>query len=88
MQHLSLPSQLGAMLRGARKSAGLSQATLASRINLSQKRLSALERDSASLSVEQMLALCSALGLEVWVQPRQPGAPQTAASAPSDAPEW
>lgn len=82
-QALSLPEQFGPVLRGARKSAGMSQAVLAQRIGLSQSRLSSLEQDPRSLSLEQLLGLCSALGLELMVQPR-------ALPSPSDpgAPEW
>jgi DNA-binding XRE family transcriptional regulator len=44
-QKLSLSSQLGPILRGARKAASLSQADLAKRTGLSQKRVSSLELD-------------------------------------------
>ncbi len=82
-QILSLPEQFGPVLRAARKASGLSQAALGQRIGLSQSRLSALEQDPRSLSLEQLLGLISALGLELQVQSRAfPGVP---AGAP---PEW
>lgn len=59
--------QLGAMLQAARKAQGLTQSALASRIGLSQSRVSHLELNANELSVEQVLAWCAALGLELAV---------------------
>ena len=74
---MSLPShplvtagQLGAMLQAARKAQGLTQSALASRIGLSQSRVSHLELNAHELSVEQLLAWCGALGLELAVGTR------------------
>lgn len=67
-QKLSLPSQLGPMLRSARKLASLSQADLGVRIGLSQKRVSSLELDPSSMTVSQLLAITAELGLEVMLQ--------------------
>jgi len=67
-QLLSLPSQFGPMIRATRKNAGLTQAHVAQRMGLSQKRISAIEQDPSSLSFDQMLRLCSVLGLEILVQ--------------------
>jgi HTH-type transcriptional regulator/antitoxin HipB len=63
-------SQLGTMLRSARKGAGLTQAQLASRLGLSQARLSELELAPGSISVEQLLALCAQLGLQLQLAVR------------------
>ena len=63
-QELSLPSQLGPILRGARKGASLSQAELGARVGLSQKRISSLEL----LTVVQLLTITAELGLEVMLQ--------------------
>ena len=57
--------QLGSMLLAARKAQGLTQSALASRIGLSQSRVSHLELNAHELSVEQLLAWCAALGLEL-----------------------
>ncbi len=62
--------QLGAMLQAARKAQGLTQSALASRIGLSQSRVSHLELNAHELSVEQLLAWCAALGLELAVGTR------------------
>lgn len=70
-QILSLSRQLGPLLQSARKSAGLSQTALAQRLGISQSRVSAMELDPGSISVEQLLALLAALNHEVLVQPKQ-----------------
>lgn len=58
------------MLQAARKTQGLTQSALASRIGLSQSRVSHLELNAHELSVEQLLAWCAALGLELAVGTR------------------
>ena len=67
---LVTPGQLGAMLLAARKTQGLTQSALAARIGLSQSRVSHLELNAQELSVEQLLAWCAALGLELAVGTR------------------
>jgi len=62
--------QLGRVLQSARKARGLSQAEVGTRLDLSQKRISALENDPASISVDQLLKLCAALGLELAIGAR------------------
>ena len=62
---LLTPGQLGSMLQAARKSQGLTQSALAARIGLSQSRVSHLELNAHELSLEQLLAWCAALGLEL-----------------------
>ncbi|MEW9625808.1 helix-turn-helix domain-containing protein [Rhodanobacter geophilus] len=64
---LVTPSQLGSMLQAARKARGMTQSALADRIGLSQSRISHLEQNPHDLSVGQLLAWCSALGLELAV---------------------
>ncbi len=70
--------QLGAMLQAARRAQGLTQSALASRIGLSQSRVSHLELHAQELSVEQLLAWCAALGLELAVGSRDSAAVSTA----------
>lgn len=62
--------QLGSMLQAARKAQGLTQSALASRIGLSQSRVSHLELNAHELSVEQLLAWCAALDLELAIGTR------------------
>lgn len=83
-QVLSVADQVGPLVQAARKSAGLSQTALAGRLGLSQSRMSAMELDPSSINVEQLLALLSALNLELVVQTK-PGANSDKASAK---PEW
>lgn len=66
--------QLGSMLQAARKAQGLTQSALAGRIGLSQSRVSHLELNAHQLSVEQLLAWCAALGLELAVGTRDSAA--------------
>jgi HTH-type transcriptional regulator/antitoxin HipB len=65
------------MLLAARKAQGLTQSALASRIGLSQSRVSHLELNAHELSVEQLLAWCAALGLELAVGARGKAAVST-----------
>jgi HTH-type transcriptional regulator/antitoxin HipB len=69
------------MLQAARKAQGLTQSALASRIGLSQSRVSHLELNADQLSVEQLLAWCAALGLELAVGSRSNAAASTGSKA-------
>ena len=60
--------QLGQLLLSARKHQGLSQAELASRLGLSQARISQLEQQPHTITALQLLQLTSVLGLELLVQ--------------------
>lgn len=69
-QPIITAAQLGLQLQNARKGRRLSQDQLALRVGLSQSRLSELERTPGDLSVNQLLALCSQLGLQLTLQRR------------------
>lgn len=69
-QILSLSRQLGLLFQAARKSADLPQMALAQRLGTSQSRVSTMELDPGSSSMEQLLALLAALNHEVLVQPK------------------
>ncbi|RST50019.1 helix-turn-helix domain-containing protein [Variovorax sp. MHTC-1] len=69
-QVLSVPSQLGPLIKSARKDAGLSQEKLAKRLGISQSRMSHMELNPGSVSLEQLLAIFGVLGLEVMVGTR------------------
>jgi len=78
------PAGLGEILQSARKASGLTQAQAAARIGIGQPRLSALETTgTASISLDQMLALLALYDLELCVQTRG-----TAASGGAEQPEW
>ena len=84
-QILAVPSQLGPLLKAARKQAGLSQAGLAQRLQISQSRMSHMELNPGTISLEQLLSIFSALDLEVLVGSRpassKPGQAQSAGAA-------
>ena len=67
-QTIVTAAQLGTLLHGARKSRKLTQSKLAARLGISQSRLSDLERMPGSLSVDQLLALCGQLGLQLSLE--------------------
>lgn len=71
------------MLQAARKAQGLTQSALASRIGLSQSRVSHLELNAHELSVEQLLAWCAALDLELAI-----GTRGSAAVSPIQTTDW
>lgn len=83
-QVLSVPSQLGALLKAARKEAGISQVRLAERLGISQSRMSHMELNPGSLSLEQLLAIFGVLGLEMVVGSKKPA--PAGSKAPSQ--EW
>lgn len=70
-------ASLGRILQSARKSKGLNQTQLAARVGVSQARMSALEREPGTISVDQLLAMCSSLGLQLSIGPRDAGAAPT-----------
>ncbi len=64
-QPLVTALQLGQLLKTARKYRHLTQAELASRLGLSQNRVSYLEQHPDELSFKQLLTWCTATGLEL-----------------------
>lgn len=83
-QVISTEKQLGQLLQGQRKSCGLTQGQLAQQAGISQERLSVLELNPGRITIERLLRLAGALGLELVVQGK---------AAPADKPstektEW
>jgi len=72
--------QIGATLAARRKALDLSQTEVASRLGLSQNRLSELESRPETMTTEQLLALANVLGLEMTLAVR--------GAAPSSKVEW
>ncbi len=70
MQGITTVRQVGALLSARRKQLALTQAQVASKIGLSQNRLSVLESKPGSLTVEQLVALLQVLGLTMQVDER------------------
>ena len=71
-QVIQAPSQLGVLLRGARRKRGMSQQELALKAGgTSQNRLSQLELQTGRFTVERLLLMLAALDLELVVRPRE-----------------
>jgi HTH-type transcriptional regulator/antitoxin HipB len=75
-------TQLGRMLQSARKARKLSQAAVGARLGLSQKRVSALELDPGSISVDQLLRWSAAVGLTLEIGTKPHSDQPVAANAP------
>jgi HTH-type transcriptional regulator / antitoxin HipB len=71
-QILTHSAQLGQILAKRRRAAKVSQRTLAAKLAISQNRLSEIETNPSSLTVERLLQLVNLLGLELIIQDRLP----------------
>jgi HTH-type transcriptional regulator/antitoxin HipB len=92
-QPLLTATQLGQLLRAARKQRGLTQAEVGARLGLSQNRVSHLEGHADELSVKQLLTWCAVVGLELSVAqrlaiPSEAVGPEAQGSAATTPPEW
>jgi HTH-type transcriptional regulator / antitoxin HipB len=83
-QTISTPYQMGQILSACRRRAGLTQAEAASRLGVTQSRISALEADSGSLTLNQLLTLFGTYDLQLQVQDKGSSAP----ASPASSPEW
>ena len=63
------PTQLASQLRALRKARGLSQTELGAMLGVGQTRVTRIERDPTAISVEQLLALLNALGVQMVLRP-------------------
>jgi HTH-type transcriptional regulator/antitoxin HipB len=89
-QPLLTSTQLGQLLRAARKRRGLTQAEVGARLGLSQNRVSHLEGHADELSAKQLLTWCAVVGLELTMAERQTHMPQAgeAGLRTGTSPEW
>ena len=71
-QPLVTALQLGQLLKAARNRRKLSQASVASRLGLSQNRVSYLELHPDEISFKQLLAWCSVVGMALHLGERSP----------------
>jgi HTH-type transcriptional regulator/antitoxin HipB len=71
-QVLTHSAQLGQILATRRRAFKLSQRALATKLAISQNRLSEIETNPGSLTVERLLELANLLGLEIVIQDRPP----------------
>jgi len=83
-QTIATPYQMGQILAAGRRRAGLTQAEAASRLGVSQSRISTLEANSGALTLDQLLTLLGAYELQLQVLDKGSSAPASNASAP----EW
>ena len=67
-QPITTPAQVAEIIRGRRKARQLSQHELATKLGLSQARLSVLESDASTLTLDRLILLAKLLGLELVVQ--------------------
>ncbi len=81
MHPINHATQVGAILSARRKTLGLSQTDVATKLGISQNRLSELESRPETLTVAQLLALLNVLGLEMTLAERAGGKSKTT-------PEW
>jgi HTH-type transcriptional regulator/antitoxin HipB len=84
-QTITTPYQMGELLSAGRRRAGLTQAEAAVRVGVSQSRISTLEADSSTLTLNQLLALFGAYGLQLQAEDRDDSFAET---PPAATPEW
>jgi HTH-type transcriptional regulator/antitoxin HipB len=70
-QRLYAESQAGELLRQRRKTRGLSQRQVASKLGVTQSRLSELESARAHITLERLIALARLLELEIVLRDRR-----------------
>jgi HTH-type transcriptional regulator / antitoxin HipB len=61
-------AQVAEILRGRRKARHLSQHELATKLGVSQARMSVLEGDASTLPLDRLILLAKLLGLELVIQ--------------------
>lgn len=62
---IQAPQQISIHLRALRKAKGLSQAQLGKLLGISQTRVARIEKDPTSVSVDQLLKVLGALGVQM-----------------------
>ncbi len=72
-QIIRSPSQLGAIIRGARRDLGWTQSQLADLSGLRQELISKIETGHESTKLSSLHALFGALGLDLVVEKRSTG---------------
>jgi len=74
MQHARTAKQLGAIIRRARRNAGLTQTELGKRIGMRQATISKLENGEPATQINTLLDALTALELEITIDKRGKGA--------------
>jgi HTH-type transcriptional regulator/antitoxin HipB len=81
---LQTAAQLATHLRSLRKSRELTQAQLGALVGLDQTRIAKIERNPGLVSVDQLLRILSALGVQIVLQPRASSSERRSTKQP----EW
>jgi len=79
--NITTPAQVGEIVRARRKALKLSQAELATRLGISQSRLSVVEQSPETLTLERLIALANVLGLSLVLQDKPGREPKTSDAA-------
>ncbi|PTB21230.1 XRE family transcriptional regulator [Trinickia symbiotica] len=87
---ISTLGQLRPILVGFRKSAGLTQAKMASRLGVTQQTYAQLEANPASASVERLFRVLRVLNVDLVLSPRvaRPDEPGTQQPGGNDRENW
>ena len=85
---LSTAQQLGHLLLSARKRKKLTQAAAAAHVGISQSRLSVLEANPSSLTIEQLLAFTALYDLRIVLEERADGRVSEAKPPPYSGADW
>jgi HTH-type transcriptional regulator / antitoxin HipB len=85
-QLVTTAKQIGQIVRARRRARKLSQREVAAKLGVSQGRLSVLETDAAGLTLDRLLTLANALGLEIVV--RDAATEPATKKKPSRRSEW
>ena len=72
-QLLNNSAQLAQILKARRSALGLTQQALATKLAITQNRVSQIETNPRALGFERLLELFNLLGLDLIVQDRKPG---------------
>ena len=73
-QTLTHPRQFGHILRARRKALRLTQRDLATKLAITQNRLSRIEADPSAIPLGRLLDISNILGLDLTVQDRKSAA--------------
>lgn len=71
-QLLTNSTQLGHIIKARRRALGLTQKALATKLAITQNRMSQIEAAPGTLGFDRLVDLCNILGLDLVVQDRQP----------------
>ena len=80
---IQTPLQLSSHLRSLRKARGLSQAELGLALGVGQTRVARIEGSPTAISVEQLLELLSALGVQLVLRDLEPAQAESSTGPPA-----